>query len=136
MRIGMIGNKDGISIEATKKFVDFLNDNIITEAHHGDCVGADTDFHNICSNMKINIIVHPPENSTMRAYCKANVILPVKRYLDRNRDIVDQTDILIVFPPTKEEIIKSGTWSTIRYASKNNKHILIIYSDGTDKHIM
>ena len=41
----------------------------------------------------------------MRSFCKADIILPEKKYLVRNKDIVDSCDMLIAFPPTKEEIL-------------------------------
>lgn len=48
-----------------------------------------------------------------------------KPYLKRNIDIVDNTDILIGCP-SGEEIVRSGTWHTIRYAKKQNKKIMMI----------
>lgn len=49
-----------------------------------------------------------------------------KPYLERNTDIVTNSDIIIGCPldPTKE-VIRSGTWSTIRKAKKMNKKIFI-----------
>lgn len=38
--------------------------------------------------------------------------------------------MLIAFPPSKEEITRSGTWSTIRYARKCHKSLIIVYPDG------
>ena len=46
---------------------------------------------------------------------------PQKPYLERNRNIVDNTTMLVAFPNNNKELLKSGTWSTIRYAKKRNK---------------
>ena len=51
-------------------------------------------------------------------------------YLDgftetRNKDIVNSCDILIACPENDKEVIRSGTWSTIRYAKKINKTVLL-----------
>lgn len=133
MKIGMTGNRNSISGEGLAVLVKYLNNNIknIKEVHHGDCVGSDKTFHDIASAMKIKTIIHPPLNNTLRAYCKGTIIKNEKPYIDRNHDIVDETNILIAFPSSKIEILKSGTWATIRYARKQKKPILIIYPDGT-----
>lgn len=77
------------------------------------------------------IIVHPPKNNTMRSYCKGDVIKEEKEYIKRNHNIVDESDMLVAFPSTKSEILRSGTWATIRYARKQNKLVLIIFPDGS-----
>lgn len=103
------------------------------EIHHGDCVGADKDFHDICScpllknSIKIKIVIHPPIDNKLRAYCQSNFICEEKTYLERNKDIVDDTEILIGCPYDNEEKLRSGTWSTIRYAKKNNKLVLLFF---------
>jgi hypothetical protein len=65
-------------------------------------------------------------NKTLRAFCKGDTVYPEKEYIERNHNIVDNTDMLIAFPSTKTEILKSGTWATIRYARKKGKKIIII----------
>jgi hypothetical protein len=131
MKIGMTGTRNDITEMAQKTLINFLNNNKINEVHHGDCVGADNTFHNICLAFNIKIIIHPPDDNKMRSFCKSDTILPTKKYIKRNHDIVDVSDMLIAFPPTKEELLRSGTWSTIRYAKKKNKKIFIIFPDGT-----
>lgn len=133
MKIGMTGNREGISTDALVSLLEVLKSMEIQEIHHGDCIGADKIFHDVLYEMfldKLKIVIHPPNNNALRAYCKSNFILPPKPYLDRNKDIVDASDILIAFPSSRTEILRSGTWSTIRYARKINKKILIIYPDG------
>jgi hypothetical protein len=57
--------------------------------------------------------------------------LQPKKYVERDHDIVDETDMMISFPPTNKEILRSGTWTTIRYARKKKKKLYIIYPDGS-----
>ena len=121
MKIGMTGNRDGITKEAIITFENFLKKSKIDEAHHGDCVGADKMFHDVLHNKKIKIIIHPPNDNKLRSFCKSEFILPSKPYLDRNKDIVNDTNILIAFPSSEIELLRSGTWSTIRYARKIKK---------------
>ena len=130
IKLGMTGNRDGISEEAKNTFEKFLKNNKILEVHHGDCVGADKMFHDICEENNFKIIIHPPNNDSLRAFCKSEFIFEPKEYLKRNKDIVNSVDILIAFPSTQFEVIRSGTWQTIRYARKLKKKILIIYLDG------
>ena len=127
MKLGMTGSREGISENAIKQLEKFINETNISEAHHGDCVGADMIFHNIVSQHGIKTIIHPPKNNKLRAFCKGDIINPEKEYIARNHDIVDCTDILLAFPVTKNEVLKSGTWATIRYAKKQNKEIIIMY---------
>ena len=133
MKIGMTGSRNGISNAAinTLTSLPFFNIDDVNQVHHGDCIGADTTFHNIVEKMNIEIVIHPPLDNKLRSYCKSINILKPKPYLQRNHNIVDASDILIAFPPSKEEVLRSGTWSTIRYARKNKKTIYIIFPDGS-----
>lgn len=130
MKLGMSGNRSGLTSEAENILIEFLKqNNNIREVHHGDCIGADKDFHDICNENNLNIIIHPPTDNKLRAFCQGNTLLPPKKYLIRNKDIVNSSDFCIFFPPGPE-ILKSGTWSTIRYAKKINKKYMLVYPDG------
>ena len=107
---------------------EFISTNEISEVHHGDCIGADEAIHNICCE-NYKIVIHPPNNPSMRAFCYSECILYEKDYLDRNKNIVDKTDMLIAFPGSTE-VKRSGTWATVRYARKKNKRIILIYGNG------
>lgn len=53
--------------------------------------------------------------------------MPEKPYLKRNDDIIKNSQILIACPIDKtKEILRSGTWSTIRKARKLDKNVLIL----------
>lgn len=132
LKIGFTGSRDGISEKAHQKLKHYLNisKNDITEGHHGDCIGGDTIFHNELKKYDVKIIIHPPLVNTLRSFCKGDDILKPKSYLDRNKEIVDNVDILLAFPKTKEEVLRSGTWATIRYARKQKKRILIFNPCG------
>jgi hypothetical protein len=129
MKVGITGSRNNLSKEQLDKFIKFLKDNNPAEIHHGDCIGADSMCHDIAESFNIKIVIHPPDNNTMRANKKSDNIMQVEKYLKRNHNIVDTTDILVAFPPTKEEILRSGTWATIRYAKKKNKQVFIIFPE-------
>lgn len=110
--------------------------------HHGDCIGADSDFHDICVEMGFedDIRIHPPENSKHRAY-KFNAfdfrrVRDEKPYLERNRDIVEASrygGVLIACPKAKPkdgEVVTGGTWYTVEYALKKRVPVIVVWPDG------
>ena len=101
--------------------------------HHGDCVGADEYAAHIAIDKGIWTIGHIPDNPKKRAFVNNDEEREPKPYLNRNKDIVDETDVLVATPQTQKEITRSGTWHTIRNALKQNKHVIIIYPDGSVK---
>lgn len=141
MKIGFTGTQIGMTDAQKESFLKLITELKITEFHHGDCVGADEDAHNIVVQYFINlfvnekikgkIVIHPPKNSSKRAFCKAIEIREPKEYLKRNHDIVDETQALIGTPKEPTEQLRSGTWATIRYGKKlDNKYVYIIYPYG------
>jgi hypothetical protein len=99
--------------------------------HHGDCLGADDQFHLICRELHVPaIILHPPDRGDHRAFCHGDAVWPPKSYLERNRDIVDSSELMLVVPKTADEQLRSGTWATFRYAKSLKKKIIVIDPDG------
>ena len=109
----------------------FIEDNDVKILHHGDCIGVDVQTAKIAEFMGVKTVCHPPSNPAARARHASTVILPEKEYLVRNRDIVEAVDHMIVVPFEKEEILRSGTWMTYRYAKKRDVGRTIIFPDGT-----
>ena len=102
--------------------------------HHGDCVNSDAKFHEIAKFFKEHtgkplIHVHPPSDPKKRAFCNGDIVYAEKPYLKRNRNIVNMVDVLLACPHGPE-VLRSGTWSTIRYAKQKGIAIHIVYPDG------
>lgn len=133
MKIGFTGTQIGMTEAQKTRFRQLMLGFSfpVDEFHHGDCIGADSTAHDIVREIHpyTIIIIHPPINGSKRAY-RDGTILPAAEYLQRNKDIVDNTDGLIATPAQIGEQLRSGTWSTIRYARKLNKPIIIIYPNG------
>ena len=131
-KIGFTGTREGLTDEQHQVLLNLIIASDPTEVHHGDCVGADAYCHTIAVNQKIPVILHPPDLPGLRMFCtqSASEIREEKPYLDRNHDIVDETDILIACPKGGQETIRSGTWATVRYARKQGKQVIIIYPSG------
>lgn len=129
MIIGFTGTQEGMSKQQIIKVGGLLVKLGAKEARHGDCIGADSDFHEICKAMNIKTYIHPPTNSSKRAFCVGDFKYEPKPYLERNKDIVRGSQVLIATPKSEEEL-RSGTWSTIRYARKLEREIYIIFPSG------
>jgi len=95
---------------------------------HGDCLGADAEFHDIAYGLGLNIEIHPCTLHRQRANKFAlRVHLPIDP-LRRNRNMVNLADRVLACPgETDEQLRGSGTWATIRYARKINRQLEVIY---------
>lgn len=135
MKIGFTGTRNGMTEYQKEEFVKLIKSLDITEFHHGDCIGADMEAHDLVVIHKNNIKMfsHPSNLKFLRAYCES-FIEKEKPLLERNKDIVNETELLIACPDTYFETYfeykRSGTWSTIRYAKNQKKKYVIIFPDG------
>lgn len=101
-------------------------------AHHGDCVGSDEQFHRICLKLGgIRLWIHPPSDPSRRAFCRgAQIVLPEKPYLARNRDIARASAALLATPEERQEVLRSGTWATVRAAVRLGREVVILTPTG------
>lgn len=143
MKIGFTGTRNGMTEPQRLAFsvlVLRLNANAlngITEFHHGDCVGADFEAAH-CASMNLphaKIVCHPLADDSLRGYfpCNHDTREP-KTYFARNRDIVNETDLLIAAPwQATRPAAKTGggTWQTVEHAAKIGKPVRIVWSDGS-----
>lgn len=127
MIIGFTGTQRGLSATQHAALVEFFSKTEVTEFHHGDCIGADAEAHDIATEYGIRIVIHPPLFAGKRACKSADVVLPPLSYLERNHAIVDAVELLVVAPESNKEELRSGTWATYRYAKKLNKPRLVLH---------
>lgn len=123
MRVGFTGTREGMSQHQKEQFALKIYELSPTEFHHGDCIGADADAHDIIRAIfpHIKIVIHPPEKSKTRAFKTGDESRVQAPYIVRDKEIVNETEYLIGAPLIDQEQIRSGTWTTIRYARKTNK---------------
>jgi hypothetical protein len=135
MKIGFTGTRKGMTSAQRDVIEELLVEYQPTEVHHGDCIGADAQFDGIAKKLKICRVIHPPDRAIYRAFCKGEVVLPERPYLDRNYDIVNTVDIMIACPAGTQEILQSGTWSTVRCARTclSISKLIIVFPKGTIK---
>ncbi len=118
MIVGFTGTRRGMSVTQLVQFERLLHELGASEFHHGGCIGADTEASKIAHRLLIIVVCHPPSNKKAIGNYYADVILHPKAYLIRNHDIVDIADVLIATPKENYNVLRSGTWATIRYAEK------------------
>jgi hypothetical protein len=97
---------------------------------HGDCIEADAFAHDVVREFTAaRIAIHPPLKGDKRAFREGDEAWMPKPYLSRNQDVVRASDMLLAMPHGEEEL-RSGTWSTIRFARKLGRPVVIFWPDG------
>jgi hypothetical protein len=99
-------------------------------AHHGDCTGADAQFHVIATISGFRVIGHPGPDGPYRAHCQVDELRPERPFLDRDRDIVAESRWLIAAPLSRDPVKRSGTWATIRYSLESRIPVQIVMPHG------
>lgn len=113
MRIGFTGTRRGMSIRQLAQFRSFLSFIRVTEFHHGMAEGADLQAEMAILEELVDafrVHRHPAGNDP----------------LARNRVIVQKSDVLIAAPFENHEIVRSGTWATVRYAREAGIPVLML----------
>ena len=130
--VGFTGTQQGMTKVQRQAFRELLAELKVSVFHHGDCIGADIQAHNtVLKRTSAKVVVHPPSNESKRAFAEGQTFTYKKApYLVRNRNIVNRCSHLIATPSGPEEL-RSGTWSTVRYAKRIGRPVTIVYPDGT-----
>lgn len=131
MITGFTGTQDGMNQKQKDLTRVFLEMHAPAAVIHGDCVGADKDFDDICAELVITRYCCPSDITAKRAFTDAIPLQEPKPPLERNHDIVDRSDELFACPKETHEVLRSGTWATIRYAQKMGKPVYIFYPYGS-----
>ncbi len=136
MKVGFTGTRSDCTDEQRRALYGWFKTHLIRmkEFHHGCCLGADqtaSEWFDSAKGMKV--VAHP---SNLRRWTSslglmfADQTMPKLPPLDRNRNIVNVTDLLLACPKGPEQFKGSGTWATIRYARKVGKKVIIFHPDG------
>lgn len=134
VKVGFTGTRNGMTDAQVSSVVDtliLLAGSGLKEAHHGDCVGADEEFHVAVRTIDggVKIVGHPPINSSLRARCDFDEERPPQAYLVRNMDIVSDATAMITAPSGPGG--KGGTWFTINRARLIGRPLRIVWPDGS-----
>lgn len=137
--IGVTGARQGATRAQLRTLTNTLLDYYQTEIvyfHHGACQGVDEQAALIARSLKFRVIAHPPESYkylSMVALGVSHMQLPKLPYLERDRVVVDKSNLLIALPAMSTPQPRSGTWYTYNYAKEQNKTAILILPDGTTK---
>ena len=139
MKIGFTGTRDGMTVEQMESIDRWVTElGWWEEFHHGCCVGADKDVEAVFHSSRVSksdqqVHAHPsdmPAMTVRNLVDFADVKHKPKPPLERNRDIVNACDVLLVCPKGPEEL-RSGTWSTVRFARQCGKRVVVFWPDGS-----
>lgn len=139
IHIGFTGTRNGMTDRQLAMVLLIVRDQVRMPsgvrdltAHHGDCLGADAQFHRIARDVPGSWLVgHIPAIDVDRAFCAFDEVRDPLPYMRRNREIVRAAHLMIAAPPTLEELQHGGTWRTIGLARKANVPLAIVRLDGT-----
>lgn len=132
--VGFTGTRGKLTDFQQKRLLElllFLREKGGTDFHHGDCVGADAIAHDLAIRAGFeHIVIHPPIDSRNRAFCKTTPPKGISfrdkmPYLTRNAHIVIDSTVMIACPKG-DELQRSGTWSTVRYARQQDRYLYIL----------
>ena len=104
-----------------------LKEEDFDEFHHGACIGADEQAAKIAKDLGFKIVAHPglasdPKNLMYRSdWNGSDETREAKPFIERDHDIVDECVMMLATPNSYEERVRSGTWTTIRYAKAQGR---------------
>jgi len=94
----------------------------------------------VAMSLKTDITIHPPLVDAYRAWCGKwdmnTTILQPKSYFARDRDIVNDAEVMVGLPKQSFEPDRSwekgngGTWYTINYTRDQEKPLAIVWPNG------
>lgn len=129
MKIGVTGTRSGMNETQFAEVQTYLSqfDPATTELHHGDCVGVDAEVAVLAKSFGMRVVCHPPEKDDLRAFVESDESKTPLSYFARNRNIVDETDQLLVVPYQDKHQPNGGTWYTHDYAKKKGKNTIVVF---------
>jgi hypothetical protein len=142
MKVGFTGSRFGMTDAQQQEFLILMGKLGAVEFHHGDCIGADDQAATLTRGIELKeegddriyeiaIVVHPPEDETHRASNPHwTTMMPPKRHFARNRDIVDETELLIATPNCQPLAMFGDMKYTVEYARKKGKDVYVIWPSG------
>lgn len=128
MRVGFTGTREGMSQHQKEQFALKIVEINPREFHHGDCLGADAEAHDIVRLFlpDTKIVIHPPARDYCRAYKSGDEYRTPLEYLPRDQNIVNESEYMLGAPLVNNREARSGTWYTIRYAWSTKKPTVVL----------
>jgi len=100
--------------------------------HHGDCIGSDGEFHDLCRELHGRVVIHPgPDTDPDHAGKVADERVEALTHMKRNKQLVLAATAVIATPFEMTEQELGGTWKTIGMARKARRPLAIVFRDGS-----
>ena len=128
--ISFTGTRNGMTNKQKESLLTLLQSIEGDTFVHGGCVGADEQAHQMASDLGCKTHVWPSNLDGLVAELECSVREDPMDPLERNKEIVEMGDVLLACPNSRRAVLRSGTWSTIRYAKKVGVPVLIVFPDG------
>lgn len=137
MTIAFTGTQQGMTAKQLASVVELFYDLGNQALRHGDCIGSDEQAHWLhrAAWPQAMIHIHPGDNINKCAFVALRDNGPLTRYkamdnLRRNHHMVDRSGIVVGAPKETQEVLRSGTWATLRYAQKKGKKLYVVLPNG------
>lgn len=136
IKLGFTGTQVGMNENQREQLYIWMKEHQtnIDYIYHGGCVGADKQFDDMARALRLGfwITIYPSNILEKQApFSNAKFGHAPLPPLVRNKIIVALSNILLVAPMGMKEILRSGTWSTVRYMRALKRQIVIFYPDGS-----
>lgn len=129
--VGFTGTQKGMTDLQKAAISDIFTKEQPKVAYHGGCIGADIQFDDICYSNHLATVIYPSNiYEKWGRWHYTPFVMATNKPLTRNHIIVDKSDLLIATPKETSEVLRSGTWATIRYAVGKHKPVYIVYLNG------
>jgi hypothetical protein len=132
--IGFTGTRKGLTERQVHLLADVLEHIKPARVDHGGCTGGDGQCHLLLKQFpieEVHIWYSNLPHTWMKEPEKGRITLLIKHApappLDRNWKIILDKDLLIACPAESVMQLRSGTWSTIRYAEQLDVRTLVIF---------
>jgi hypothetical protein len=134
MKIGVTGTRSGMSeyqkYTVRETLLGVIERHPESELHHGDCVGVDVEVAEMARDLGFKVVCHPPVKSDLRAYHQSDEFRVPVTYFARNKNIVNETELLLVIPYQSTPQPTGGTWYTHDYARNTDHNYKVIYPES------
>jgi hypothetical protein len=140
MILGFTGTRRGMTPPQYEVILAYLKDMNPEYVVHGGAIGADEEFGamvihehelSISNTYTCTMEVYPASRERATRWTSFAKVHQVMLPLERNILIVARCDLLLATPETQQEVLRSGTWATIRAARRSGKSHTIVFPDGT-----
>lgn len=127
LHLGFTGTRHGMSPAQHARMLLELDRLIdldeMTNAHHGCCVGADAQFHAAVRDIPcVCVVGHPgpdwPDGDLCDRSLQFDALIRPRPHMQRNREIVADSKVMLAAPFEDEPQMRGGTWKTIGMARR------------------